>query len=182
MTAIENKLPKISIRPPVEGDVADRLALGFSCEINAMYGVPRDPAPAMKPEQAQRWFDTLSKHPCGWIIAADGRLIGEARLDNVNQQDKRARFAIGLFKDEDLGKGMGRRATELILKHGFEILNLHRIDLRVLAFNTRAIRSYLACGFIQEGVERESALIGEQWYDDIMMSILDSEFFERRGN
>jgi RimJ/RimL family protein N-acetyltransferase len=35
-------------------------------------------------------------------------------------------------------------------------MNLHRVDLRVLAFNDGAIASYRKCGFVQEGCERES--------------------------
>jgi [ribosomal protein S5]-alanine N-acetyltransferase len=41
----------------------------------------------------------------------------------------------------------------------------------------RAIRCYAACGFRQEGVERQSAKIGDAWHDDIMMGILADEYF-----
>jgi RimJ/RimL family protein N-acetyltransferase len=51
-----------------------------------------------------------------------------------------------------------------------------RVNLRVLAFNSRAIRAYEKCGFVQEGVERESAFVNGRWHDDIMMSVLDHEF------
>jgi RimJ/RimL family protein N-acetyltransferase len=41
---------------------------------------------------------------------------------------------------------------------GFGVLGLHRIELRVLATNRRAIDCYLACGFRKEGVRREAEL------------------------
>lgn len=168
--------PNVAIRAPQKSDVKDRLALGFSNEIRMMFGVPSGPVPDMRIEQAQEWFDKLSNHPCAWCITSNGNLVGEARLDDVNPHDKRARLAIGLFAENDLGQGIGRKAIHQMLQHGFGTLGLHRIDLRVLAFNTRAIRCYLACGFVQEGVERDTANIAGQWHDDVIMSILDREF------
>ncbi|WP_051928544.1 GNAT family N-acetyltransferase [Palleronia rufa] len=50
---------------------------------------------------------------------------------------------------------------------------LHRVDLRVRAFNARAIRCYLSCGFRHEGVGREAALIDGEGHDDWIMGVLD---------
>ena len=58
--------------------------------------------------------------------------------------------------------------------------SLHRIELEALAFNTRAIRCYLACGFRQEGVRREAELYPHGWQDLISMSLLRSEYSPRR--
>jgi RimJ/RimL family protein N-acetyltransferase len=62
------------------------------------------------------------------------------------------------------------------LGFGFQRLGLHRIDLRVLAFNERAIRCYLRCGFTEEGREREAARVNEGRHDDVIMGILEQEF------
>ena len=67
---------------------------------------------------------------------------------------------------------------QLLLKYGFETMHLHRIDLKVLEYNRRAIRCYEKCGFQQEGVLRESAYIDGKFYADILMGILDREFHE----
>lgn len=57
-----------------------------------------------------------------------------------------------------------------------EQLGLHRVDLRVLAYNHRAIACYEKCGFVREGVEREGALVAGEWHGDVMMSILEAEY------
>ncbi len=67
----------------------------------------------------------------------------------------------------------------LVLAHAFGEMGLHRVDLRVLEFNTRAIRCYQSCGFIEEGRERQSAFIGGEYYDDVMMGVLAHEFASR---
>jgi hypothetical protein len=56
------------------------------------------------------------------------------------------------------------------------VLGLHRVQLEVLAFNGRAIRCYLACGFRQEGVRREAELYPDGWKDLILMGILRAEY------
>lgn len=71
---------------------------------------------------------------------------------------------------------MGRELIKLVLSHAFGTMGLHRVDLRVLAFNERAIRCYRSCGFVEEGRERESARIGDVWHDDIIMGILAEEY------
>jgi ribosomal-protein-alanine N-acetyltransferase len=66
----------------------------------------------------------------------------------------------------------------LVLDHAFSTLDVHRIELRVLAYNQRAMRCYEKCGFKREGVLRDSVLIAEQWEDDVMMSILKDDYAE----
>jgi RimJ/RimL family protein N-acetyltransferase len=78
-----------------------------------------------------------------------------------------------------MGKGIGQEVTRLLLKYAFEELNLHRVDLRVLAYNVRAINCYKKCGFIIEGTERESAYVDGAWYDDLIIGILAHEFIAR---
>jgi RimJ/RimL family protein N-acetyltransferase len=56
---------------------------------------------------------------------------------------------------------------------------LHRVSVRVLAYNKRAIRSYQKCGFVIEGREREAGPVNGQWHDDVIMGLLDREFVDR---
>lgn len=166
----------VQLRSPRADDAEARAALGVSAGIVRMYGALAESAPRTSLPFARRWLKGLQRHPCAWVIEADGILVGEARLDNLNPQDRRARLAIGLFHDRHLGLGIGRRAVALVLAHAFGPLALHRVDLRVLASNHRAIRCYQACGFVREGVERQSARIGDQWEDDWIMAILEQDY------
>ena len=165
----------IRLREAREEDVEALMALSDSPEIRRMYG--GDPALVLRwtRERAEAWRDRLRAHPCAWVIEADGAPVGEARLDGIDAADRRARLAIGLLADEHLGRGTGRAAVGLVLDHAFGPLDLHRVDLRVLAFNRRAIRCYLACGFVHEGTEREAALVAGERHDDWIMGILRRE-------
>ena len=63
-----------------------------------------------------------------------------------------------------------------MLDHAFGVLGLHRIALFVFEFNDRAIRAYRRCGFVVEGRSRESIFRDGRWWDEIAMSVLESDW------
>ncbi len=154
----------------------ERLALGNDAGIMRMFGADMTEWPPMTEAGARRWVEEITAHPYAWAVEHGGRLLGQVRLDALDHQDARARLAIGLYDPNKLGKGLGREAIRLALAHAFGALGLHRVSLRVVAYNTRAIRCYSACGFVVEGREREAALVGGERHDDIMMGVLAHEF------
>jgi len=79
---------------------------------------------------------------------------------------------VGLFAAALRGRGLGHEVTRLVLAWAFDMLGVHRVELEVLATNSRAIHCYLACGFRQEGIRREAELYPDGWKDFIVMGIL----------
>ncbi len=171
----------VRLRPPFEDDADVRFSLGTNAEIAEMYGLDKDDIKPMTREGAVRWVQWLAERPHAWVIEINGAFASEIRLDNVNAQDRRATMAIGIGNPALLGKGFGTEAIDLLLRHAFEDIGLHRIGIRVLAYNRRAIRAYEKCGFVIEGRERETAYVNGSWHDDIMMGLLDREFLALQG-
>jgi RimJ/RimL family protein N-acetyltransferase len=160
------------LRPPRPDDVTARLRLGNDPDIVHMYGVSRADVSPMTEDTARRWVQHLCDHDYAWIIEADVP-IGAIRLDRVDLRDRRASLAIGIEDRSRLGLGLGTEAIRLVLRYAFETLKLHRISVRVIDYNTRALRAYQKCGFVVEGRERETAFVDGAWHDDIMMGLLD---------
>jgi RimJ/RimL family protein N-acetyltransferase len=171
----------IELRPALPEDVEARLALGNPPDIVEMFGTSRQDVKPLTREDAERWVRHHIDNPNAWIIAFQNRLIGSIRLDRLNVTDRRAFMAIGIYDPQLLGQGLGSEAIRLLLRHAFENLRLHRIGIRVLAHNSRAIRAYQKCGFVIEGRERETAFIDGVWHDDVMMGLLETEFSAREG-
>ncbi len=92
------------------------------------------------------------------------------------QHNLRNNYATAIFDPNDWGHGYGSETTQAVLDYAFNELALHHVDLRVLASNKRAIACYKKCGFVQEGVERETVLISGGWDSDVLMSILEHEY------
>lgn len=167
---------RLLLRRPVPSDIADRFALGRDPEIYRMLGADVRSLPPLSEEQARAWVENIVGHPAAWVMEHKGRAIGETLLDNFVEADRRASLIIGILDSECLGCGLGTEAIRAVARFAFEVLDLHKLSIRVLAFNSRAIRAYEQVGFVREGLERESALIGDTWHDDVIMGLLKSDF------
>lgn len=176
---IEGK--RVLLRKPKETDILDRYKCGRSKELVRMYGGDTRNIQPFTMDHARQFVERVSANELDWCMEYLGRCIGQARL-TVNREDCRARYAIGIFDTSELGKGLGTEVTQLVLKYAFEELKLHRVDLRVLDYNHRAIACYQKCGFVKEGVEREGALIEGTYETDVFLSILDREYEAIKGS
>ncbi|MCA1066189.1 GNAT family protein (plasmid) [Rossellomorea sp. AcN35-11] len=166
---------KVILRKPRDSDIIDRYNCGRRKELVRMYGGDTRKIKPLTMEEATNFVKKIRNNKLEWCVEYQGRCVGAARL-TVSEIDNRARYAVGIFDTTELGKGIGTEITQLILRFAFEELNLHRVDLRVLEYNKRAIKCYEKCGFIKEGVEREGALIEGKYETDVFMSILDREY------
>ena len=171
---------QVFLRQPKESDILDRFKCGRTKEIVRMYGGDTRNLKPFTMKEAKTFVEKVSAEKYNWCIEYNRHCVGQARL-TVNEEDQRARYAIGIFNPSMLGKGLGTEVTKLIVAFAFEELHLHRVDLRVLEYNQRAISCYEKCGFVKEGVEREGALIEGKFETDVFMSMLDREYEALKG-
>jgi len=140
----------------------------------------------MRPEEIERFFAARALGADSLAMAihlrAGDRLIGTCALSQLDSDNGSALFHITIGEKEAWGRGYGTEATRLMLDHAFAGLGLHRIGLSVFSFNERAIRSYRSCGFVVEGRAREAIWRDGRWWDEIAMSVLDSDWTARRGS
>jgi RimJ/RimL family protein N-acetyltransferase len=137
-------------------------------------GDPADFRPLTE-EGAEAWVGMLSRERYAWVIELEGKLVGSIRLHDVNPADRRASLAIGLLDTDVLDKGVGTEAMRLVAAYAFDTIGLHRLVVRVLSFNTRAIAAYEKVGFQIEGTLREAAFISGEYHDDLIMGLLDRD-------
>lgn len=165
----------VLLRKPQERDIEDRLRCGRNPEIVRMFGGDTSTIKPFSRDEAEAWNARMLSNEFEWVIENDDKCIGNVRL-TLDKANRRARFAIGIFDISSIGKGLGTEVTQLVLRFAFETLHLHRVDLRTLEYNRRAIACFKKCGFIQEGQEREGALIEGKFETDVIMGILDHEY------
>ena len=115
------------------------------------------------------------------VIKEDGKSmdVGTVFIKNLDYANSCGEFGIFIGEELARGKGYGKKATEQVLKYGFEVLGLNRIYLNVLADNTSAIKIYEHVGFIQEGIMRESFCRNKESVDVIIMAFLKCSWKER---
>lgn len=135
----------------------------------------------------EKWFEGLanrkpSEKPLA-IELRDGdgwRLIGNSGLFDHDSVAHSAELGIMIGDKSVWNQGIGTETMELLLRHGFETLNLNRIFLRVYADNPRAKRSYEKAGFVLEGTQREAVFKRGMFGDVHMMSVLRREWDARK--
>jgi len=139
----------------------------------------------MRADEVERFFVARVLGPESLTFAihvrATDRLIGTCAFSQLDGDNGTALFHITIGEKDCWGQGHGGEATELMLEHAFERLGLHRVGLSVFEFNERAIRSYRRVGFVVEGRAREAILRDGRWWDEIQMSILESEWRARQA-
>jgi RimJ/RimL family protein N-acetyltransferase len=107
------------------------------------------------------------------IIVADGDVyIGNVQLMGVNHIDRRASLAITIGEADYRGQGYGVEAIGLLVEYAFNTLNLHSVELGVLATNARAIACYKKCGFVEYGRLKDAFFIKGEYVDEILMQRL----------
>jgi len=109
-----------------------------------------------------------------WIFVGNFGIFG---IDWVNRFGE---IGIHIGEKGYWNQGYGTKAMGLILKHGFESLNLHRLWLRVFETNNRAVRVYEKAGFIKEGIYREGQFLDGKYVDVMIMSVLKTEWKETK--
>jgi RimJ/RimL family protein N-acetyltransferase len=102
----------------------------------------------------------------------DGALVGFVYLNNIDWFARNAEFGILIGERNRHGKGLAREALCLVAGYAFETLNLHKLYLRVVAFNKRALALYRAFGFVEEGVQRQQAFLRGRYYDVVLMGLI----------
>ncbi len=132
------------------------------------------------------WFDSLMKqdpHKRPFSIEVrkgkSWKLIGNCGAFSMDVVSRSCELGIMIGAKEEWNKGYGAEAMTLLIKHGFETLNLNRIFLRVYAENVRAVRSYEKVGFVLEGRMREAVYKHGNYDDVLFMSVLRSEWQSR---
>ncbi|MCK5793983.1 MAG: GNAT family N-acetyltransferase [Anaerolineales bacterium] len=140
--------------------------------------------------EEENWFENLLKRssyerPMAIEIQPDPQVnewifVGNCGLIQIDWQNRSSEVGIFIGEKGYWNQGFGTNAMRLIIKHGFENLNLHRIWLRVFETNQQAMRSYEKAGFTQEGIYRQAQYLDGKYVDVIIMSMLKSEWQEQQ--
>ncbi len=164
-------------------------------EVQAGIGIYRPYSQA----EEDGWFEEMLKHPpdehvlaieirtqgeregvsAGEVTepgAESWKLIGSCGLMNIDSRNRHAELGINIGDKRYWNQGYGTEAMRLLVRYGFETLNLHRVYLRVFETNRRAIRAYEKAGFIHEGRQRQAEFRDGKYIDMLVMSLLRDEF------
>ena len=132
----------------------------------------------------EKYIENLGTTGAGTIVAfvieaVDGKNskpIGTVGLSNIHPKDHHSVFGIAVGEKDYWSKGYGTEAANLIIRYGFEQLNLHRITSSAKSFNERSIKLHKSAGFAEEGRQREADFENGAYHDRVIFGLLRKEW------
>ena len=134
----------------------------------------------------EKWFESSTQRPQETrplvieVREGDGwQMVGNCSFIDLDWVARSAEFGIMIGDKTVWNQGYGTETVLLLLRHGFNTLNLNRIGLKVFEDNERAIRAYEKAGFVREGRMRQAVYRQGRYKDVLFMSVLREEWNAR---
>ncbi|WP_137790350.1 GNAT family protein [Bacillus sp. E(2018)] len=110
----------------------------------------------------------------------NNRLIGAGELQITSLTNRVGEIGYVIHPDY-WGKGFATETGQLLLKFGFENLQLHRIFATCDPRNKASEKVLMKLDMMLEGVIRESILLKDGWRDSLLFSMLEHEWTDKKG-
>ena len=88
-----------------------------------------------------------------FIIISDGIDVGCIFIRDIDFENKTGEYGIFIGEDKYRGKGIGHKASLLLIQYAFSELKLNTLMLRVKKTNIKAIETYEKLGFKEKNIE-----------------------------
>ena len=111
----------------------------------------------------------------------DGRPVGFVRLYGVNLTERFAFLETAIVDPGSLRAGWGVQAARLFVAWAHDVLELHRVEAKVYAYNVLSINALRRNGFRAEGVLREARTYEGRRWDILVYAILGPEIAQERA-
>ncbi|MEO6590438.1 MAG: GNAT family protein [Pyrinomonadaceae bacterium] len=96
---------------------------------------------------------------------SDGKIVGTTNLSQIFRLSFQNCYLGYYLFEKYTGKGLMTEAVELILRHAFKNLKLHRVEANVQPENLSSIAVLRRCNFLKEGFSPKYLKIGGKWRD-----------------
>ncbi len=106
-----------------------------------------------------------------FTILVEDRLVGRISLENIKQTEKKVLIGYWLSAAVE-GRGVMTRALTVVCDHAFGELGLERLSLFTHPDNQRSQEVARRCGFRQEGVFRQAAMLNGERVDQLWFARL----------
>jgi ribosomal-protein-alanine N-acetyltransferase len=149
--------PRLRLRAPVPADAPALLAVLGDPEVTRYHNVPTfltlADAEAALERLAQRY---AARDTIRWAIelAERGEMIGTVGLLRFDFEHRHAEVGYEVAR-RWWGRGLAPEAALAVIRYGFDVLGLHRIEAGVLPGNAASVRVLQKLGFLEEGTRRD---------------------------
>jgi ribosomal-protein-alanine N-acetyltransferase len=109
------------------------------------------------------------------VLKKNKEVIGECGIISLNDNHKHGEL-IYRYSKKYWGYGYATETSKEIIRFGFDVLGLHRIDASCDIRNEASAKVLSKIGMSKEGCLREHKLIKGEWRSSYIYSILENEW------
>ncbi len=173
---------RISLRLPVRSDFHEWSRLRAA---SRGFLEPWEPRWAADELERSAWRHRLNRYredfahglavPFFLIQNSSGKLLGGITLGNIRHgvaQSGQIGYWIG---QPYAGQGYTLEGLQLVVRHAFDTLRLHRIEAACIPQNTRSVRVLEKAGFQREGLLRSYLRINGTWQDHYLYALIATD-------
>jgi [ribosomal protein S5]-alanine N-acetyltransferase len=184
VTPPELVTPRLLLRPLHDGDAEALLAVFSDPTVMRYWSTPPwvDRVQALRKIAGDAAAHAAGEHlALGIVRRDDGRLIGRCTLFDRAPGCRRAQVGYAVAAP-DWGRGFATEAVAALLDHGFDALDLNRVEADIDPRNAASARTLERLGFTREGLLRERWIVEGEVSDSAIYGLLRREWAAgRRG-
>lgn len=117
-----------------------------------------------------------NKSACVLSIIYKKKHIGNVALSNISLINRSAEFSIIIGQKNNHQKKIGLNVCKMIIKHGFEKLNLNRIYCGTSQNNNAMKKIAILVGMNLEGIRKSAIFLNNKYYDQYDYGILKKNY------
>jgi ribosomal-protein-alanine N-acetyltransferase len=173
-----SSIVRVYLRPPTRADQVEFIAL---MRASRSFHRPWASAPTDPDRFAAYLTDARRGDFEAMLVCreSDGAILGFFNLSHITRgllQSAYLGYAVGKAHS---GQGYMREGLELVLRHAFLTMRLHRVEANIQPGNTTSIALARGGGFRREGFSPRYLKIGGRWRDHERWAILVEEWRDR---
>lgn len=166
---------KVGLRAVEKNDLEQLLAWRNQPEFRKYFREYRE----LNSENQKMWFEKFVMQDRNTEMFAiveleNNQLIGACGLCYIDWMNRSADFSIYIGKDDlYIDSVYAIDAAKVMMKYGFEELNLHRLWSEIYDFDEAKKEMFKALGFEIEGRHKQTHWTDGKWCDSLFYSILN---------
>ncbi|MEQ6123920.1 GNAT family protein [Pseudotenacibaculum sp. MALMAid0570] len=168
---------KIYLRPLENSDIDFMLELVNDQELAYWEGKNEF---LVSKEKQKKWFESFKDKGHRFIVCdkETNQKLGYFSFKSTNKISNNGLVAIKLVH-ESRGKKIGTDTLKTAMSFLFNKINVRRLHTHIIDFNFASQKLFEKCFWIQEGVERKSIYMNNEYHDNILFSILKEEYIAK---
>ncbi len=175
---------RLRLRPYGPGDLDDLFAMhNHEDVVRYLYWGVQDREQVAAMLERRQTKNAREREGDSLILAVElpqtGRVIGDVLLHWTSEEHRQGEIGF-VFHPDFHGRGYASEAAVVMLRLGFEELDLHRITGRCEAGNVASARLMERLGMRREAHFRENEFVKGRWDDELVFAMLAREWADRR--